>query len=256
VRHLIRSYATYETQFFISGREDRSILGLAASAAAPSDGGWARRIVVGIVTNNDDPDKQGRVRVRYPALADEIEGWWARVVAPGAGGARGLLSLPEVGDEVLVVFEHGSEQHPYVLGSVFNGQALPGELSRIDGSFGLFSDKELVITAVDRIAMTGAKTMTLTSAGDATLTTKGGGAGGAPGNVAVSALGDLALSADQAATFEATTTLDVKTKTAMTLGAGATVEISANGMVTIKGASIKLEASGLLQLSAPQVMLG
>jgi phage protein D len=254
VRHVMRSYATYETQFSISGREDRSLLGLAASRASAQDG-WARRIVVAVVTNNDDPDKLGRVRVRYPALADDHEGWWARVLAPGAGGARGLLSLPEVGDEVLVAFEHESEQHPYVLGSVFNGQALPGALSRVDGSFGLFSDKELIVTAVDKIAMTGAKELTLTAGGDATLTTKGAGQG-APGNVEVSSKANLALSADQSASLEATTTLDVTSKTAMTLDAGTTLEVSGKGMVTIKAASIKLEATAMVQVSAPQVMLG
>ena len=252
VRHLITSYATYETRFFISGREDRSLLGLAAARAAESDG-WAKRIVVGVVTNNDDPDKQGRVRVRYPALADDHEGWWARVVATGAGGSRGLVSLPVPGDEVLIAFEHESDQHPYVLGAVFNGLAMPGELQKTDKSFGLFSDKELIVKAVDRIAMTGQKSMTLTSADDAKLTTKGG---GGMGNVEVSSAANLALSAGLAATFEATTTLDVKSNTSMTIAAGTTLEVSGTGMVTIKAASITLQADGVVQISAPQVMLG
>ena len=268
VRHAITSYSTFETRFFISGREDRSLFGLATRGAADPDG-WAKRIVVGVVTNNDDPDKQGRVRVRYPALSDDHEGWWARVVATGAGGSRGLVSLPVPGDEVLIAFEHESDQHPYVLGAVFNGQALPGELQKTDKSFGLFSDKELIVKAVDRIAMTGQKSMTLTSADDAKLTTKGG---GGMGNVEVSSVANLALASDQASTFEAQTslgakagtamtieagtTLDVKSNIAMTVAAGTTLELSGTGMVTIKAASIRLQADGVVQISAPQVMLG
>lgn len=253
VRHIVRAHSSYETQFFISGREDRSLLGLSGSQSLARNG-WGRRIVVAIVTNNDDPDKQGRVRVRYPALADNHEGWWARVLAPGAGGARGLLSLPEVGDEVLVAFEHDSEQHPYVLGSVFNGQALPGELSKTDGSFGLFSDKQLIVTAVDKIAVTSGKEMTLTSGGDATLTTDGGG-DGPPGNVTVTSKAALTMSCEQAGSLKATTTLDVAAQAALKLD-GATVEVNGEGSVTIKAAMITVEATGILQLKGATVMLG
>jgi phage protein D len=252
VRHVIRAHSSYETRFFIDGREDRSLFGLTQSSART---GWGRRIVVGVVTNNDDPDTQGRVRVRYPALSDDAEGWWARVVAPGAGGARGLLTLPDVGDEVLVAFEHESEQHPYVLGSVFNGQALPGDLAQTDGSFGLFSEKKLVVTAGDAIAITGAKALTLTASGDALLTTDADG-DGPPGQVSISSKGSLSLSSKQDASVAATTSLGLTAKTSITLDAGTTLEISGEGQVTIKAASIKLEATAVVQISAPQVMLG
>ena len=64
--------------------------------------GWGNSVVIGTVTNNNDPDKLGRVRVKYPALGDDTEGWWARVAAPNAGSARGLLMMPQVGDEVVI----------------------------------------------------------------------------------------------------------------------------------------------------------
>ena len=91
------------------------------------------------MTQNDDPDELGRVRVKYPALGDETEGWWARVAAPGAGKDRGLLMMPLVGDEVLVGFEHGDARRPFVLGSLWNGEDKPGELVQTDGSFALRS---------------------------------------------------------------------------------------------------------------------
>ena len=79
------------------------------------------------MTNNDDPDNLGRVRVKYPALGDDVEGAWARIATVSAGNARGLLMLPVVGEEVLVGFEHDDTTRPYVLGSLFNGVDMPGD---------------------------------------------------------------------------------------------------------------------------------
>ena len=64
-------------------------------------------VVVGVVTNNQDPEGMGRVKVKFPWLSDEDESNWARVAAPMAGKERGFYFLPEVEDEVLVAFEHG-----------------------------------------------------------------------------------------------------------------------------------------------------
>lgn len=82
-------------------------------------------VVVGVVTNNQDPDKMGRVKVKFPWLSDVDESTWARVAAPMAGNQRGAYFLPEVGDEVLVAFEHGDVRFPYVLGSLWNGKDAP-----------------------------------------------------------------------------------------------------------------------------------
>jgi uncharacterized protein involved in type VI secretion and phage assembly len=82
-------------------------------------------VVIGIVTNNKDPDGMGRVKVKFPWLSDSDESTWARIAAPMAGKNRGFYFLPEVDDEVLVVFEHGDMRFPYVLGSLWNGKEEP-----------------------------------------------------------------------------------------------------------------------------------
>ncbi|HVE86946.1 MAG TPA: phage baseplate assembly protein V [Myxococcales bacterium] len=82
-------------------------------------------LVVGIVTNNQDPDKMGRVKVKFPWLSDTEESFWARVAVPMAGKDRGAWFLPEVDDEVLVGFEHGDLRFPYVLGALWNGKDTP-----------------------------------------------------------------------------------------------------------------------------------
>jgi uncharacterized protein involved in type VI secretion and phage assembly len=88
---------------------------------------------VGVVTNNQDPDGMARVKVKFPWLSDDDESTWARIAVPMAGNNRGVYFLPEVGDEVLVAFEHGSIGFPYVLGALWNGQDQPPE-SNGDGN--------------------------------------------------------------------------------------------------------------------------
>ncbi len=82
-------------------------------------------VVVGVVSNNQDPEGMARIKVRFPWLSDTDESAWARVATPMAGNARGLYLLPEVGDEVLVMFEQGLVERPYVMGALWNGQDAP-----------------------------------------------------------------------------------------------------------------------------------
>lgn len=79
-------------------------------------------VVIGIVTNNQDDSGQGRVKVRFPWLSDAHESNWARMATPMAGPDRGVFFLPEPDDEVLVVFEHGNVQCPFVIGALWNGK--------------------------------------------------------------------------------------------------------------------------------------
>ena len=83
-----------------------------------------------IVTNNNDPENAGRVRVKYPlmgstATGNEVESFWARVLTPMAGAGYGHMFVPEVNDEVLVGFDRGDVNHPYVIGALWNGKDAP-----------------------------------------------------------------------------------------------------------------------------------
>ncbi len=95
-----------------------------------ADSGRFYGVVVAIVTNHQDPEGLGRVKVRLPWLSPAQESTWARVLTPMAGPGRGLFLLPEVDDEVLVAFEHGLLDAPYVLGALWNGRDRPPESNR------------------------------------------------------------------------------------------------------------------------------
>lgn len=84
-------------------------------------------VVVGIVTNNQDPDGNGRVKVNFPWRGEEGESYWARVASLMAGNERGIVFYPEVDDEVLVTFEQGDINHPYIIGALWNGTDRPPE---------------------------------------------------------------------------------------------------------------------------------
>jgi uncharacterized protein involved in type VI secretion and phage assembly len=86
--------------------------------------------VVGLVVDNKDPDKLGRVKVRFPTLPGQDTSWWAQVASLGAGADRGWWFLPEIDDEVLVMFEHGDVNRPVVIGALWNGVDLPPEQNR------------------------------------------------------------------------------------------------------------------------------
>ena len=98
------------------------LLELLTPGSGQHDDGRITGVVIGIVTNNNDPEKLGRVKVRFPWLSSSTESDWARVATPMAGNGRGVYFLPEVDDEVLVLFERGDVRFPFVIGALWNGK--------------------------------------------------------------------------------------------------------------------------------------
>jgi phage protein D len=221
--HVYRGAKGYQTNFSISGRSSRSLIDLMTPASQRS---WGNSVVIGKVTQNEDPDGLGRVRVSYPALDGGTEGWWARIAAPSAGNHRGLLMMPVVGDEVLVAFEHDDVHKPYVLGALWNGKDKPGDLVHKDGSFALTSDKQISVRAKDNIEIKSEKDYALET--DGRVTTK--------------ANGELSI--------QGATSIEVKAGTSLTLEGGTEITIKCGP------AKISLSATGTVQVSGTQIMLG
>lgn len=120
--HVYRPAQGYHVEFSVSGQHPSTLLSLLVPEPqlVPTTG-----LVIGIVTDNQDPEGQGRVKIKYPWLAPDQTSDWARVVVPGGGAERGIQFLPEINDEVLVGFELGDVHYPYVLGGLWNGQDAP-----------------------------------------------------------------------------------------------------------------------------------
>lgn len=215
-------------------------------------------IVPAIVTNTDDPNDQGRVKVKYPWMTDDAESFWARLVGLGAGPEAGFFMVPEVGDEVVVAFEHGDFNHPYVIGGVWNGKhAITGS-----GSSGSTGERPLVRTWTSRtgheIAMfdnADNKIEVKTADGHILLMddtnkkieieTSGGHKivmDDQSKKVEITSSNGQKLSMDDNAKsikVESGMTLEIKASTQMKLEA-ATIDIQASGPVNIKGAMVNL----------------
>jgi type VI secretion system secreted protein VgrG len=77
-------------------------------------------VVPARVVAHNDPRGMGRIQIRYDWMDDERTAW-ARMTSPSAGPGRGIMFMPEIGDEVLVAFEHGDPERPYIIGALWNG---------------------------------------------------------------------------------------------------------------------------------------
>jgi phage baseplate assembly protein V len=192
-------------------------------------------VVVGIVTNNKDPDNLHRVKVRFPWLSNDVESHWARVAAPMAGKNRGAYFLPEVDDEVLVAFEHGQVDHPYVVGSLWNGKDNAPE-SNADGENNhrtlrsrsghvlRFNDKSGNET-IEIIDKTGNNKVVIDSANN---------------SITIEAKSDITIkSATGKLTMQANG-IEMKSQMGVTVEAAQNMDLKANAIVTVKGAMIRL----------------
>ena len=78
-----------------------------------------------VVTDNEDPENMGRIRVRFFWQKEDEMSPWLRIVNPYAGHEKGHLFLPEIDEEVIVDFKSGNPEDPYVLGAFYHAKAFP-----------------------------------------------------------------------------------------------------------------------------------
>jgi uncharacterized protein involved in type VI secretion and phage assembly len=92
--------------------------------ASPQDRHYG--VYPALVTDLVDPDRLGRVEVKFPWLgqAGDALRAWATLLTPYADDDQGFVALPEVGTQVVVAFEAGELQRPYVVGSCWNGKEM------------------------------------------------------------------------------------------------------------------------------------
>jgi len=150
-RHRFDPTTGYTTSFAVTGAHDRSLLGLTGgtSPLPPAPQG----VVIGQVSDVNDPENAGRVTLAFPWLSDTYVSPWARTVQAGAGKDRGAMVVPEIGDEVLVIFEQGDLRCPYVLGGLYNGIDTPNTngIALVDSGSGAINRRSLVSRRGHRI---------------------------------------------------------------------------------------------------------
>ncbi|MDH6108476.1 phage protein D [Kitasatospora sp. MAP12-15] len=156
VRHLLEPYRGYRTTVVVSAAPDRSLAGLVTGGNAPSRGPRIQGLAIAVVTDVREPGEaqRGWVRLKFPWLDDTYVSDWVRTVQWGGHGGGGVFS-PEVNDEVLVGFEHGSLDCPYVLGGLYNGVDHPSthEVPLVDPAAGRVNRRSLVSRSGNRLEL-------------------------------------------------------------------------------------------------------
>ncbi|MFF0117321.1 VgrG-related protein [Streptomyces prasinus] len=272
-RHVFGDGKHYETWITVSGRQWRSLFGLASggsgsSASAPRLPGVANALV----TDVQDPLKQGRVKLKFPWLDDTYVSDWTRTVQMGGKFGGGIFPL-DVGDEVLVAFDRGALDHPFVVGGLYNGVDKPSpvrdvplhdtvkrravrhtlsdrDANRVDllsQTTGLRKQGVRVASGDDKLIINLDRTKTeITVDSKGTVVIKGS------RSVSVEAGTDLTLNGKRSVTVESGGPLTLKGRGAVTLSSSiGAVNVDAKGALSLKAmGAASLSAMGSVQINA------
>lgn len=155
-RHVLEPHRGYRTTVVVSAAPDRSLAGLVTGGNAPPRGPRMQGLAIAVVTDVREPGgaQRGWVRLKFPWLDDDYVSDWVRTVQWGGQGGGGVFS-PEVNDEVLVGFEQGSLDSPYVLGGLYNGvdKPSPHDVPLVDPAAGKVNRRSLVSRSGNRMEL-------------------------------------------------------------------------------------------------------
>jgi uncharacterized protein involved in type VI secretion and phage assembly len=219
-----------------------------------------------------------RVKVKYPTISDQLESDWVRIATPMAGPGRGFLFLPEVNDEVLITFEHGDIDKPYIVGALWNGTDKPPEASDKtvggDGSIQrrIIQTRSGHIIALDDtdgkenisiIDKTGNNSIEIDSAKN-TLTIKTDGPINMETkddvtikgkNIVLDATADAKMKAKSNISLEATSKATLKSIAGTDVQSDAQVNVKATGATNIEGTTTTVKANTALTIQGTPVKI-
>ncbi len=227
VEHLFGDRQPFITRFRLGGITPTTLVDLFGPAPGASVERLASGVAVATVTSVSDPDKQHRIKVSLPHLSDDNESDWIRVVQFGAGDQRGMLMMPEVGDEVLVAFEQGHLQNPVMIGGLWNGTMTSPLAAYADGKL---EKRGIVNSSEDAIVLS-------------------------EGSDAATKFIEIKLGSKKATVFLGTEKIEVigdKIPIELKTGGGS-VLITDQGDVTIKGKNITLDAQTAIKINGATV---
>jgi len=239
----------FQTNFKVTGLRS-GLLAESMNAEDPVDR-WPG-VVIGVVTNNDDPDSLGRVKVKYPWMSDDAESDWIRVNSPGACSNKGFAMIPAVGDEVTVAFEQGEFNRPVVLGGLWNGQAaMPdevknapsGEKDKVQSWHSVNHHIAMFDNSDDKIEIVTGKGRSITlSDKDSKITIKTSGV-------------ELVLD-DSKMTIKTQSTIDYQSSGGTAIKSSGDLNLEANGNVNIKaGGNVVIQGGGNVDVNGSLINL-
>lgn len=218
-------------------------------------------VLIGVVTDNKDPEGLARVKLNLPSLAENNETDWVRIATLMSGKDRGSLFIPEVGDEVLVAFHQGDIRSPFVIGSLWHteeespkadeknnirklksrsGHELIFDDDGTEGKVTVLSSKghkvelddkndQVIISdqnSKNKIEISGGTKNEIVITSDATTIT-------------LKAQGDVLIQSDMNVKVKSTN-IDLEAQAQLNIKAGAGINMKSDGLITIKGSMVKI----------------
>jgi uncharacterized protein involved in type VI secretion and phage assembly len=278
--HTFSPEGNYETTFYVRGRHADVLTHMfQGDGRQQAERGLINGVVPAIVTNNnDDDEKVGRIKVKFPWLNGELETDWIRFAAPGAGKTRGFYSIPEVDDEVLVAFEHGDINRPYVVGALWNGTDTPPKATnevvkdgkvneRIwqsrSGHVILMSDEQgkeqivirdktgkneiIVDSKENAITVNVDGNYAVNNGGDYTLTSKG--------KTTTNSKGDVTIKSGGANITVQGSKVTIKGQSAVAIEAQGKLDLKSSGQLNLQGAQVAIKGSAMVQIQGAMVKI-
>jgi uncharacterized protein involved in type VI secretion and phage assembly len=222
-----------------------------------------------LVTDNHDQKGLGRVRVKFHWMGDGEKSPWLRVTSPHGGNGKGMFFIPEVGEEVIVGFEGDSPVKPYVIGTVYHGQAKTDfsteqndvkALQTRSGNLIVMNDKEgsvhvadakgndMLIDGSGNVKITASESITLTC-GDAKIEMKKDGTINITGKEITIKATDKAEMTSGQATFKVDGNQGQADMKGTKANVSGTSEANVKGMKTSVSADTKVDINGNAQVS-------
>lgn len=220
------------------------VTAVAAGGLLPAVNGLQIGIVTGL---QDDPEGEGRIRVRVPLISDSEDGVWARLATLDAGDQRGTFFRPEIDDEVIVGFLDGDPRFPVVLGQCHSSAKPAPEPAKDDNHVkGYLSRSKLRLTFDDekkdvmletpsgnKLTLSeDQKTVSLVDQNGNSITLDDAG-------ITIESAKDLTLKASGDVKLEGTN-VDFKSQANFKAAGQAGVEINSSGTLTIKGSLVRI----------------
>jgi uncharacterized protein involved in type VI secretion and phage assembly len=195
-------------------------------------------VTTGRVINLMDLMFLGRVQVQLPFIDDLDLSPWARIAAPMSGPLCGISFFPQIGDEVLVAFEHGDVNVPYIIGSLWNGFAppfpnfpVPDSPVRTSYSIRTLTGNQIMMVEappmIEILAPLAGQTISMTNAGTTVISA----------TAVEIVVGGATILVSPAGIQIAGTTITLAATTALNLTAP-TINMTAAGTCTITGAMV------------------
>jgi phage protein D len=256
VRHVFGDGKHYEAWVTVSGRQWRSLYGLSSGGGSAANGLNLPGTTNALVTDVQDPLKQGRVKLQFPWLDDAYISDWTRVVQWGGKDGGSIFPL-DVGDEVLVAFDRGALDHPYVIGGLYNGKDKPTPVKDVplhDGARRRAARHTLSDRDGNRVDLLSQKTggrkqgVRVTSGDDRLVInldrTKT--------EITVDSKGAVSITGSRSVSIEAGTDLTLSARRRLTIKSGGLLDIRGTGMVNVKSLTsvVNVDAMGALSLKA------